>query len=403
MAFPKDAAPTNAPETFPVSSLSGSAVARARALVLTHGWNSVCFQILNPGFAYWFSPAGDAVVGYVRDQASRVRVVGGAPVCSRERLADVIREWEAESRQAGDAVCYLCAASRLQDALGTGTAPGAAPHTTVALGAQPVWNPQRWTEIFAAQASLRQQVRRVRGKGVQVTEWGAVRAATDPGLRRCLEEWLAARRMPPLRFLAEPRTLDRLEGRRVFVATLAPGARAAATVTGFLIASPVPLRKGWLFEQVIRGADAPNGTAEMLIDGAMRAVAADGAQYVTLGLVPLSRRGGPAGGVPPSPLWLRLVLAWARAHGRRFWNFDGLESFRAKLQPDFWEPIFAIADQRRFSPRLLIALARAFHPPAGRFSAGQAFLAILADALRQECRGLLPDPRERAAPASGAP
>jgi phosphatidylglycerol lysyltransferase len=356
-------------------------VYRARELVLAHGWNAVCFQILNPGFSYWFSPDGDAVVGYVRDPARRVRIVGGAPICTGQRLESVMQAWEAESRRAGDAVCYLCAADRLSETLRSGRF--ATRHATVSLGAQPVWNPQRWPEILGTQSSLRQQIRRAANKGVRIEEWETTRAATAPELRQCLEGWLSARRLPPLRFLAEPHTLDRLEERRVFVAV------QAEKLVGFLIASPISSRSGWLFEQVIRCADAPNGTAESLIDFAMRKVADDGAQYVTLGLVPLSRRGTVT--FPShiqNPLWLRLVLAWARAHGRRFWNFDGLEAFKAKFQPENWEAIFAIANQPRFTPRLLLGIARAFHPDAEHLSAPQAIGHIVTDALYQEWQRL---------------
>lgn len=355
----------------------GDAIIRARKLVLEQGWNAVCFQILNPGFHYWFSPEGDAVVGYVHDPVRRVRIVGGAPICSEERLPRVVKDWEADSRRAGDRVCYLCAADRLSETLRRD--PFATPHASIALGAQPIWNPQRWPAIIAAQSSLRQQIRRAANKGVRIEEWDPVSASAAPGLRQCLEGWLEARRLPPLRFLAEPHTLDRLEGRRVFVAV------QAKKVVGFLIASPIPRRAGWLFEQVIRCTDAPNGTAESLIDTAMRTVASGGAQYVTLGLVPLARRGTTPYPVQ-NPLWLRLVLAWARAHGRRFWNFDGLEVFKAKFQPEEWEPIFAIANSSRFSPRLLLGIAHAFHPEADSLSAPQAFGRIAGDALLQEWR-----------------
>ena len=359
----------------------GDEVARARRLVLALGWNAVCFQILNPGFSYWFSPEGDAVIGYVRDPARRIRVVGGAPICPKERLPAVVKSWETESQRAGDRVCYLCAADRLSETLRPDRF--SPPHASVLLGAQPTWNPQRWPAILAAQSSLRQQIRRAANKGVRVEEWEPARATAAASLRQCLQGWLEGRHLPPLRFLAEPHTLDRLEGRRVFVAV-----QEAATV-GFLIASPIPRRDGWLFEQVIRCREAPNGTAESLINAAMRAVAAGGAQYVTLGLVPLSRRGTAAYPVlVQNPLWLRLVLAWARAHGRRFWNFDGLEAFKAKLQPEEWEPIFAIANCSRFSPRLLLGIVQAFHPEAERLSATEALGRIAGDALAQEWRRL---------------
>src|SRR5213075_2864957 len=95
--------------------------------------------------------------------------------------------------------------------------------------------------------------------------------------------------------------------------------------------------------------------------------------YATLGLSPLSQR---AVAEPiPQPFWLRLVLKWVRVHGARFYNFGGLESFKAKFNPDAWEPIYAIARGKRFSPRTLYAIAGAF--------SGGAPLRLIAKALRR--------------------
>jgi len=33
-----------------------------------------------------------------------------------------------------------------------------------------------------------------------------------------------------------------------------------------------------------------------------------------------------------NPLWLRWLLSWAQAHGKRFYNFDGLDAFKTKFQ-----------------------------------------------------------------------
>jgi phosphatidylglycerol lysyltransferase len=96
----------------------------------------------------------------------------------------------------------------------------------------------------------------------------------------------------------------------------------------------------------------------VLIDTAIRAVAATGATYATLGLSPLSERAK----IPriAQPMWLDLLLRWLRVHGRRFYNFDGLDAFKAKFNPETWEPIFAIADSEHFPPRALYAIAGAF-------------------------------------------
>lgn len=343
---------------------------RARALVLRHGWNATAYQILNPGIEHWFSPRGDAVVGYVKRHS--VRVVAGAPICAKVRLAEVVAAWEGEAAIAGDRVCYFGAAGRIKTLM-----EGAPGYATVLLGAQPVWKPTQWAGIIAGHASLRAQLHRARNKGVVVVEWPPRNATEHPELRRCLQEWLQTRGLPPLHFLVEPETLSALEDRRIFVAT------RAGAVVGFVVLSPVPARQGWLTEQFVRGHAAPNGTVELLLDAAVRAVAAGGAEYVTMGLVPLSERTWlPAA---YNPLWLRLLLTWVRAHGRRFYNFVGLEAFKSKFYPREWEPIFAVSNEARFSPGTLYAIAAAFtgESPITAVARG------LGKALRQEARWLL--------------
>ena len=41
-------------------------------------------------------------------------------------------------------------------------------------------------------------------------------------------------------------------------------------------------------------------------------------------------------------------------------NFEGLDRFKAKFQPERWEPVYAIVDERRFSLGALYAIAAAF-------------------------------------------
>jgi phosphatidylglycerol lysyltransferase len=324
------------------------AVARTRALVLAHGWNATAYQLVNPGLERWFAAAGDAVVGYVRH--ARTWVVAGAPVCPGERLPTVVAEFEAAARGAGARACYFGAEARLE-----GTLRGSRGHARLALGAQPVWHPAALAATLTGHASLRAQLHRARNKGVVVAEEGT--AGADPGVRQVLAEWLAARGLPPLHFLVEPSTLDRLDDRRVFVA------RRDGAVVGFTVLSPVPARQGWLVEQFVRGRGAPNGTIEALLAAAARAADDAGSGYLTLGLAPLSHRGAP----PPAagtPLWLGALLGWVRAHGRRFYDFDGLDAFKAKFRPERWDPVYAIAAVRRpgapFPPRALWAIAAAF-------------------------------------------
>ena len=320
-------------------------ISRARDLVLAHGWNSTSFQIVNPGIRRWFSDAGDAVVGYV--SSGGVRVAAGAPVCELDRLPAVAADFESDATRHDEHVCYFAAETRLESIY-----VGSASHTKFLLGSQPVWRPEKWADIVASHRSLRSQLNRARNKGTVVTEWPVQKALDNAELIRVLREWLDSKGLPPLHFMVESDTLSRLQHRRIFVA------ECGEEVVGFVVLSPVAQRNGWLFEQFPHRPGSPNGTVELMIDAAMRALAADGFEYATLGLSPLSTRAD----TEPfnDPMWLRILLAWMRKHGRRFYNFDGLDAFKSKLRPEKWEPVFAVSNESRVSFRTLYAITEAF-------------------------------------------
>lgn len=330
----------------------------------------MAYQILNPGIRHWFSAAGDAVAGYV--SAGGYRVVAGAPVCSEERLPEVAAELAADARRAGQRLCYFGAQDRLIELLQTH-----GPASALLLGAQPSWDPRNWQRSFAGKASLRAQLSRARNKGVTVRP--GLKSETEtadahsPALRQCLREWIETRGLPPMHFLVEWNILPRLLDRRLFVA------ERAGQAVGFLIASPIPRRNGWLIEQIIRGRAAPNGTTELLLDTAVRVLAAEGSGYVTLGLSPLSR----AVTQQALPPWhVRLLLAWVRLHGRRFYNFEGLDQFKRKFQPERWEPIYAVTGRPRISLRDLYAIAGAFGGTSPVLFIGRALLRAVAQEAR---------------------
>lgn len=324
---------------------SGNESERARQLVLEFGWNSTCFQIVNPGIEYWFGDNGKSVIGYVT--AGRCRVVAGAPVCREEALPDVVKAFESDAARNDQKVCYFGAEARLETALRNSHE-----HTRVLLGAQPVWTPVNWSKRVARHRSFRAQLNRARNKGVSICEWSPAEAHGNERLSECLRLWLDSKGLPPLHFVVEPDTLERLENRRIFVA------EKGTTVVAFLVLSPIPERNGWLTEQFPHHPLAPNGTVELMMDTAIRSLADDGSEYVTLGLSPLSKRAN----IEPfdNPWWLKIVLAWMRKHGQRFYNFDGLDAFKSKLRPEQWEPIFAISNEHNFSGSTLYSIACAF-------------------------------------------
>lgn len=301
---------------------------RAHALIVQHGWNSTSFQVLEDGYRYWFW-GDEACVAYV--DTGRAWVVAGAPIAPEAQLGEVVTRFLEEAQRAGRRVCFFAVEARLlaQTAL-----------RGLPIGEQAVWDPRGWSGVLSGAKSLREQLRRARAKGVTVR-----RLTVDelehhgPALDGLAERWLAGRALAPLGFLVELELFRDPHQRRYFVA------EQGGRVVGALTAVPVYAREGWLLEDLLRDASAPNGTAELLVDAAMTTLAAEGSSYVTLGLAPLS-------GELPRPLVL------ARQVTRPLYDFHGLRAFKAKLRPERWDPIYLAYE--RAPVRAVLDALRAF-------------------------------------------
>ncbi len=271
--------------------------------------------MLEPEFRYWFD-GDDACVAYA--ETARGWVAAGAPICAAENLIAVAQRFCAAAQTAGKRACFFATKSRF-------AASGEMARTCI--GEQPVWDPQHWSEMLASARSLREQIRRAANKGLVVREAPASEFAESSPLRRAAEKlcaaWLQARRMAPMGFLVGVELFGFAEARRYFVA------EQNGVLVALLAAVPIYARSGWLVEDLLRSDRAPNGTAEALVDIAMRNFAQSGSRYATLGLAPL------AGEVAP---WLRTARDW----GRVLYDFDGVRAFKSRLRPTTWDKIFLV-------------------------------------------------------------
>jgi phosphatidylglycerol lysyltransferase len=293
---------------------------RVLAILRRHGTSTVSFQLLEDGFRYFFD--GDGVdAGFVAYlDTGGAWVAGGAPVAPRGREAVVAQAFVGAAQRAGRRACFFGVESESLPALGG---------NAIRVGEQPIWDPRTWDQALAGSASLRYQLRRARSKGVRVravapAELADPASLTRRGIERVIERWQRARPMAPMGFLVDLQPFSDAAERMAFVA------ERGGRVVGFLVAVPVFARDGWFFEDLLRADDAPNGTAELLFDTAMRVAASRGATMATLGLAPL------AGDVPR-------VLAMVRDLSTWLYDFRGLHAFKRKLAPERWEPVFLCA------------------------------------------------------------
>ena len=305
---------------------------RVLELLRKHGWNATSFQILEPGFQYFFA-GEDAVVGYV--DTGSAWVAAGAPIAPPDRVGEVSDAFVAAARAAGRRASCFGTEARFSEIT---------KWPAMRIGDQPVWNPTSWADVVKSRKSLREQLRRARAKGVVVRGVATSELEGTP-LRAQLDEliarWQASRPIAPMGFLVQIDPFTFVDERRYFVA------ERAGKVVAFLGIIPIFARGGWFFEDFLRDPDAPNGTIELLVDAGMKAAADARVPFVTLGLVPLS------GDVKP---WLRAT----RKLGRALYDFDGLRAFKAKFEPSGWDPIYLAHPPKSSSIVALFDTLRAF-------------------------------------------
>ena len=133
--------------------------------------------------------------------------------------------------------------------------------------------------------------------------------------------------MEETKFLCGDFDLQRMGRRRVFVARNASG-----RMEGFVIANPADNGAFWTFETFRHRADAVRGTVPFVMHQAMRKLAAEGAERVSLCLLP-GRGVGPA---TPGDSWLQrwsMILGTASFSGLH--KTSGLEYFKSRFRPDY--------------------------------------------------------------------
>jgi phosphatidylglycerol lysyltransferase len=306
--------------------------------VAKHGRTSTAFAAVGDHLHCWRPPTADglpadALVAYATPVGAMV--AAGEPVAPLEGLVPVAEAFLAHAASQGKRASFFATEGRLASSPAL---------SRLLIGEQPVWDPRQWPAHVATHRSLREQIRRARAKGVQPQEVSAPRMA-EPAVQGAVallvRRWRATRSMAEMGFLVTIDLTSGAEHRRQFLAL------QEGRVAALLSLAPVPARSGWLFEHVLRDPDAPNGTLELLVDYAMRTLAAEQVPWATLGLAPLH---GPVVG------WLRRIRHWSTP----LFNFEGLAAFKRKLGPSHWEPMYLAWPVREAGWRALRDGLRAF-------------------------------------------
>jgi phosphatidylglycerol lysyltransferase len=314
-----------------------------------YGYNPHSLVSIAPGALLWSTPDIDGAIIY--GEFGRVWLAAGDPLAPLEDMAELARQFASFAKRKNRVVAFVPSS--------TAFARLAVPNdfTAVKVGASPYFDLQTWNPRGDSAKKIRAGVNQARRAGVAVE---AVPEAIDEFLKKetaqlCMH-WLGARRSATtFGWLIALDPFLHAEYKKYFAA------RVNGRLVGFLAASPIPARKGWYLEDVLREPDAPQGTATLLVVEALASLKAEGAALATLGTSPLTTDGPDELLTGHRVVSRALTVATRRLGG--FYNFEGLRRFKGKFVPSWWESEYALGQRGvAMPPRIGHAIVRALVP-----------------------------------------
>jgi phosphatidylglycerol lysyltransferase len=314
-----------------------------------YGYNPHSLVSIAPGALLWSTPDIDGAIIY--GEFGRVWLAAGDPLTAVDDRAELARRFAAHAKREGRIAAFVPATAEFVRAV--------TPHTfsAVKMGASPYFDLKTWNPRGDSAKKLRAGVNQARRAGVEIE---TVTDAIDDSLKketaRLCMHWLDSRRSgTTFGWLVALDPFLHSEYKKYFAA------RVDGKLVGFLAASPIPTRKAWYLEDVLREPDAPQGMATLLVVEALARLKAEGAAFATLGTSPLATD-GPNDLASEHRMTARALEMAARRLGG-FYNFEGLRRFKAKFVPTWWESEYALAPRGvAMSPRVGHAIVRALVP-----------------------------------------
>jgi hypothetical protein len=320
-------------------------------------------------------------------------VAAGEPLCPADRRADAFFDLARAARATGRQAVMMPVGWALADELRRRGA------RTLCVGTEPVLELAEWLGEGGGPDPLdRLPMARALGRrGARLERWDTRQLDAE---RRAIvanlaDRWRSSREGPLVAFLNVVDPLQHIEHKALFVAWDGKLAAPAAV----LVATPVASGDGdgrvvaWFFCDYLRHPDARAGVVEWLFVEAARALRAEGASEIRLGLTPLLHlQRGVVDGVTE-----RLLRPWLARHQARAtfpFRYASVAAFKTKLGPTRWDPLYVVTDGTR-GPTLARALAFA-HFPDGPLAARTArWRTRLAARVRPEVLPVLrPAPRD---------
>lgn len=317
-------------------------------LFLRYGYEHQSFVSLYGEKEVWRCSQPEAAVIYRR--IGRLAVVGGGPLTARENLPEVTSLFLRFCREQNlDCVMTPIAAESAEIAAHCGMG-------LLKIGESGYFNLPGWKPAGDRGKKVRAGVNQARNAGIRIERYFP-RVNKDQALKEEIEDlcqqWLDSREVDALGWLLELDPFQLAEHKQYFLAR-----KAGGRLEAMLACCPIPARKGWYLEDLIRLPDAERGVSELLVVEALNALAAEGAQLATLATSPLAGVKGAGGDFK----LISCILSLIYQHLEAFYHFKALHRFKSKFPPSFVDAEFAAIYPPRIGLRTIFSMANLMDP-----------------------------------------
>jgi lysylphosphatidylglycerol synthetase-like protein (DUF2156 family) len=315
-----------------------------------YGYNPYSLASIAYGASVWSTPDIDGAIIYA--EFGHVWLVAGDPLAPLADMAELARQFAAFAKRKKRVVAFVPTSAEFARLITPDD------FMAVKVGASPYFDLKTWNPRGDCAKKLRAGVNQARRAGVEVE---MVSEGLDESLKKetaqlCMS-WLSSRRSATtFGWLMALDPFLHSEYKKYFAA------RVNGKLVGFLAAGPIPARKAWYLEDVLREPDAPQGTATLLVVEALAKLKAEGVTLATLGTSPFATDG--PNDVPSSEhRMIDRALQLASQRLGAFYNFEGLRRFKGKFVPSWWESEYALGQRGpAMPPRVAHAIVRALVP-----------------------------------------
>jgi phosphatidylglycerol lysyltransferase len=272
--------------------------------------------------------------------------VAGEPLGSEKDLPQITRRFLDHARSKKRVVAFLPSTEKFARTVSSSNV------RIVKVGATPYFDLAKWDPRGNSAKKLRLGINHGRRANIVVSEVRELTAGFRREAAELMRSWANGRRAGvSFGWLFELVPFQKTGDRKYFAAR-----NAKNELVGLLAASPIPARDGWYLEDVLRSVNAPAGTSDLLVFEALKGLAAQGAKLATLGTVPLSAKGENDISSKNNFL-INKSLKFSKRYLNSMYNFDGLETFKSKFVPTWWESEYVVVSKGRLiSPRVANAI-----------------------------------------------